>query len=197
MFSSAESRAAAGICPACRADSRTTANPRYTRRPRKRTDIEVVRRRHRLQQKLNRDSKSARTSLGRGAPSGSWRGAACPRRHNPINASRPPVPHRLAAVIGKMRGLAAGRGTLESSLGVVTRDSPGGFICSSSPRGITSSTSPCLTILAVSAITGGDRTHPDGWHAARRGHQPVVGDHLPASAGPTDGLERLPDGSVR
>ena len=62
--SSPASHAAAGICPACRADASTTARDRYTRRPRKRTDIEVVRRRQRLQQKLNRVEKSSRTSLG-------------------------------------------------------------------------------------------------------------------------------------
>jgi hypothetical protein len=55
-------RAAAGVCPACRADTSTTANPRYTRRPRKRTDIAVHRLRQRLQQKLKRLSKSSRTS---------------------------------------------------------------------------------------------------------------------------------------
>src|SRR3989338_3339895 len=44
------------------ADINTTASPRYTRWPRKRTDIDVVRLRHWLQQKLKRDSKSARAS---------------------------------------------------------------------------------------------------------------------------------------
>jgi len=55
-------RAAAEICPACRADSSTTAIPRYTRWPRNRTDRDVRRLRQRLQQKLKRISKSARTS---------------------------------------------------------------------------------------------------------------------------------------
>ena len=45
------------------ADAATTAIPRYTRRPRKRTDIDVMRRRQRLQQKLKRVSYSARTAL--------------------------------------------------------------------------------------------------------------------------------------
>ena len=48
------------ICPACRAEHSTTTKPRYTRRPRKRTDIEVVRRRQRLQQKLSRDENASR-----------------------------------------------------------------------------------------------------------------------------------------
>lgn len=55
-------RAAAAVGPARRADSRTTANARYTRRPRKRTDIDVERRRHIEQQKLSRDEKWQRTS---------------------------------------------------------------------------------------------------------------------------------------
>ena len=42
--------------PEGRVDINTTASDRYTRRPRKRTDMEVERLRHRLQQKLNRDS---------------------------------------------------------------------------------------------------------------------------------------------
>jgi hypothetical protein len=64
MFNSSERRATVGLCPASRAEANTTTRDRYTRRPRKRTDIEVVRRRHRLQQKLKRDSKAVRTSLG-------------------------------------------------------------------------------------------------------------------------------------
>lgn len=42
------------------AEHSTTTKPRYTRRPRKRTDIEVVRRRQRLQQKLSRDENASR-----------------------------------------------------------------------------------------------------------------------------------------
>jgi hypothetical protein len=37
------------------ADASTTASPKYTRRPRKRTDSEVDRWRHTAQQKLRRD----------------------------------------------------------------------------------------------------------------------------------------------
>ena len=49
------SRAAAGVGPARRADTSTTASARYTRRPRKRTDFDVDRLRHRAQQKLSRN----------------------------------------------------------------------------------------------------------------------------------------------
>ena len=59
-----DSRAAAGFCPACRAEPSTTANPRYTRRPKKRTDIDVERLRHQPQQKLKRVSYSPRTAGG-------------------------------------------------------------------------------------------------------------------------------------
>ena len=58
------SRAAAGVGPAGRADTSTTASPRYARRPRNRTDIDVERRRQSAQQKLRRDKKSGRTSPG-------------------------------------------------------------------------------------------------------------------------------------
>ncbi len=47
-----------------RADIKTMAMPRYARRPRKRTDMQVVRLRQALQQKLNRRSKSVRISAG-------------------------------------------------------------------------------------------------------------------------------------
>ena len=42
------------------ADASTTASPRYTRRPRKRTDSEVERLRHTAQQKLKCDEQSPR-----------------------------------------------------------------------------------------------------------------------------------------
>lgn len=51
-----DSFACVDVGPARRADINTTASDKYTRRPRKRTDMAVERLRHRLQQKLNRDS---------------------------------------------------------------------------------------------------------------------------------------------
>ena len=51
-------------CPAGRADSNTTSNDKYTRRPRKRTDTGVVRLRQIAQHKLKRVEKSARTAAG-------------------------------------------------------------------------------------------------------------------------------------
>ena len=48
--------ATADVAAARPADINTTANPKYTRRPRNRTDTDVVRFRQRLQQKLKRDS---------------------------------------------------------------------------------------------------------------------------------------------
>lgn len=44
------------VGPARRSDINTIARDKYTRRPRKRTDMAVVRLRHWLQQKLKRDS---------------------------------------------------------------------------------------------------------------------------------------------
>ncbi|BBP04764.1 hypothetical protein TPL01_32660 [Sulfuriferula plumbiphila] len=49
-------RAAVAVSPVRLADSNATASDKYTRRPRKRTDMAIVRLRHRLQQKLKRDS---------------------------------------------------------------------------------------------------------------------------------------------
>ncbi len=54
--------AAADIRITERVDNSTTANITYTRRPRKRTDIEVLRLRQSAQQKLCREEKSARNA---------------------------------------------------------------------------------------------------------------------------------------
>lgn len=52
----ADSFACVDVDPARRVDINTIASDKYTRRPRKRTDMDVDRLRHRLQQKLKRDS---------------------------------------------------------------------------------------------------------------------------------------------
>jgi hypothetical protein len=56
--------AAAGVGPARSADTSTRASAPYTRRPRKRTEREVLRLRQRSQQKLNREECAARLWAG-------------------------------------------------------------------------------------------------------------------------------------
>ena len=112
----------------------------------------------------NRNCAATRNRLaplsGRRAACGdSGRGAERHRTRTLLLWPRRPVVRQCAAVIGKIGGLAAGHGTLEWSLGFVTRDSPNGFVCSSSPRGITPQPSPCLTRNAAMTIAIGDRAH--------------------------------------
>ncbi len=110
----------------------------------------------------NRNCAATRNQLaplsGRRAAYGdSGRGAERHRTRNLLLWPRRPVVRQCAGVIGKTGGLAAGHGTLEWSLGFVTRDSPNGFVCSSSPRGITPQPSPCLTRNAAKTIAVGGR----------------------------------------
>ena len=112
----------------------------------------------------NRNCAATRNQLaplsGRRAAYGdSGRGAERHRTRNLLLWPRRPVVRQCAGVIGKTGGLAAGHGTLEWSLGFVTRDSPNGFVCSSSPRAITPQPSPCLTRNAAKTIAVGGRVH--------------------------------------
>jgi hypothetical protein len=61
---------------------------------------------------------------------------AAARTSQPL-APRPPAPRQRAATIEKTGDSAVGHGTLASSLGTETRDSPKGRVCSSSLRGVT------------------------------------------------------------
>jgi uncharacterized membrane-anchored protein YjiN (DUF445 family) len=56
MSSVSDNVASVDVGPTCRFDISTNARDKYTRRPRKRTDMAVERLRHWLQQKLKRDS---------------------------------------------------------------------------------------------------------------------------------------------
>ncbi|MDM0118115.1 hypothetical protein QTI66_39290 [Variovorax sp. J22R133] len=61
-IASPASSAALEFEPACRLELTTTISAKYTRRPKKRTDVAVVRLRHEAQQKLKRCSKLDRNS---------------------------------------------------------------------------------------------------------------------------------------
>src|SRR5690606_26566685 len=114
-----------------------------------------------------RTPRGSRGSGTHGACGDSWRDEARRRTNTLHPAPGQRVLHRGESGTGKMANAAGQHGTLERSLGLVTRDSPEGFVCSSSPRGIPPPPSRCLTIPPAKAISSSDRAH-SGRHLKSR-----------------------------
>lgn len=104
-----------------------------------------------------RTPRGSRGSGNHGACGDSWRDEARRRTNTLHPAPGQRVLHRGESGTGKIANAAGQHGTLERSLGLVTRDSPEGFVCSSSLRGIPPPPSRCLIIPPAKAISSSDR----------------------------------------
>lgn len=108
-----------------------------------------------------RTPRGSRGSGNHGACGDSWHDEARRRMNTPRPAPGQRVLHRGESGTGKIANAAGQHGTLERSLGLVTRDSPEGFVCSSSLRGIPPPPSRCLNIPPAIAISSSDRAHTE------------------------------------